>query len=139
LSHIASSSYIYSKYKKTYAWTNSTFEFLNNKTYKIYNPSTEDMNITIMGKALNISSVEIYPGWNWIGYPSRVVRTVKTLIQEPEVGDIILSQDNETIYKYIDSQSGNSWTDTTFEFEPNKGYKYYSKSTTMKTIEIIFD
>ncbi len=59
-------------------------------------------------------------GWNWISYPYNEERTISSVIQNPEEGDFIVSQEGFT--EYADGY----WEGTIQNFVPGAGYIYKS-------------
>ncbi|MBR4788041.1 MAG: hypothetical protein IK013_09250 [Bacteroidales bacterium] len=104
-----------------YEWTNAEMVMVN---------VTEDCTITLAGPTVDPSTVEIeiYPEWNWIGFPVDVETNIEVAMGdfEPIDEDIIASSTEG--YDYL-----GEWIDIE-TLVPGQGYMYYSNSTETKTL-----
>ena len=104
-----------------YEWTNAEMVMVN---------VTEDCTITLAGPTVDPSTVEIeiYPEWNWIGFPVDVETNIEVAMGdfEPIDEDIIASSTEG--YDYL-----GEWIDIE-TLVPGQGYMYYSNSTEPKTL-----
>ena len=104
-----------------YEWTNAEMVMVN---------VTEDCTITLAGPAVDPSTVEIeiYPEWNWIGFPVATETAIEVAMGdfEPIDEDIIASSTEG--YDYL-----GEWIDIE-TLVPGQGYMYYSNSTETKTL-----
>ena len=72
------------------------------------------------------ATIELYPGWNWIGYPYTNTLDFATMFTSftPAAGDYIKSQ-----YGYAEYYEGYGWFGSLTVFLPCKGYMYKSNRT----------
>ena len=77
------------------------------------------------------ATFELYPGWNWIGYPSTNTLDFATLFNSftPMTGDYIKSQ-----FGYAEYYEGYGWFGSVEIFLPCKGYMYMSNRTEPVTV-----
>lgn len=68
-------------------------------------------------------TINLQPGWNWIGYPVDGSQTIKSALAGyvAEEGDKLIGQDGFTTF------SDGAWTGTLTSFETGKGYMLYTK------------
>ena len=87
--------------------------------------------ITLAGVPVNPSEevITIYPGNNWIGFPSGSSMTLDTAFSSlsPVNGDVVKSQGGSSVY------TNGIWIGSVNILEPGQGYIYYSKATDVKT------
>ena len=108
------------------SWNNSSFTFDNKSMYIAFIEAPSTYNLVVTGNTDTSVSINLVAGWNWISYPSTISKTVGTLISNQEANDQILSQTSNT--KYTSNFFGSSWNNSSFTFDPNIGYKYFSVS-----------
>ncbi|MBR5082163.1 MAG: fibronectin type III domain-containing protein [Bacteroidales bacterium] len=110
-------------------WIPESLPFDVREMYKIQVSAACELSLT--GILVNPSEEEltIYPGNNWIGFPSNASMTVLEAFAglNPVSGDIVKSQTGSSVY------NGSTWIGTVDNLEPGQGYLYYSKATDVKT------
>ena len=93
----------------------------------------EDMVVTLSGVPSNPAdyTINIYPGWTWIGFPSSEAVAVEDAFAdfEAEDGDKIMSVEDYTTYAGEWGAAGDLE-----ELVPGTGYMYFSNSTQPKTL-----
>ena len=110
-------------------WIPESMPFDIREMYKIQVSAACE--ITLTGVLVDPSEEEItiYPGNNWIGFPSGTSMTLTSAFAglSPVSGDIVKSQRGSSVY------NGSTWVGTVDTLEPGQGYLYYSKATDVKT------
>ena len=101
----------------------------NEQTYMIKTIAACEVVLTGAAKAeVEYYTIEINPGWNWIGFPNGESISVEAAMIEfeAEEEDQIQSQENATEY------TGDEWFGDLEIFVPGQGYMYLSNSNTIK-------
>ena len=101
----------------------------NEQTYMIKTIAACEVVLTGAAKAeVEYYTIEINPGWNWIGFPNGEAISVEAAMIEfeAEEEDQIQSQENATEY------TGDEWFGDLEIFVPGQGYMYLSNSNTIK-------
>ena len=105
-----------------YEWTNGEMIMVE---------VVEDCTITLAGPTVDPSTVEIeiYPEWNWIGFPVATETPIEVALAgfEPEDEDAI--QGYAGTSDYMDE-----WLGEIMTLVPGQGYMYLSNSTEQKTL-----
>jgi hypothetical protein len=85
--------------------------------------NTSEGELLIKGTKLDVSTVNLYKGWNWIGYPINLKTEINNMIKNASHLDYIISQDNFSIYYDLENFKG--WYPI-FVLKPGNGFKYKS-------------
>ena len=111
-------------------WIPNNMAFDIREMYKIQ--VSEACTITLTGVPVNPSEelITIYPGNNWIGFPSGASMTVDAAFSSlnPVDGDIVKSQMGSSVYSSVVG-----WVGTVTTIEPGQGYVYRSNASSNKT------
>ena len=111
-------------------WIPNNMAFDIREMYKIQ--VSEACAITLTGVPVNPSEelITIYPGNNWIGFPSGASMTVDAAFSSlsPVDGDIVKSQMGSSVYSSVVG-----WVGTVTTIEPGQGYVYRSNASSNKT------
>ena len=91
-----------------------------------------DCEIELEGMVANLANhaITIYPGWNWIGFPSSEELNLEDALAdfEAEEGDQLTEAELYTEYGF------GMWIGDVATLVPGRGYMYYSNSTQPKTL-----
>ena len=104
---------------------------LNNETmYMINLESPVSLTLTAPLTKASLHPVTLYPGWNWIGYPSADTIPVEKALSSitPNEGDMIKNQSQSSQY------SGTGWLGAVKEMVPGEGYMYYNTGEESQTL-----
>ena len=109
-----------------YVWTNADMIMVE---------AIEDCTITLAGPIVDPSTVEIeiYPGWNWIGFPVATETDIEVAMAgfEPEEEDVIASNFGSCDYL-------GEWLGDFATLVPGQGYMYNSMSTDPEPKILVF-
>ena len=110
-------------------WLPESLPFDIREMYKIQVSAACEFSLTGVPVDPSEEEITIYPGNNWIGFPSSSSMTVDAAFDgfNPVSGDIVKSQRGSSVY------NGSTWVGTVDTLEPGQGYLYYSKATEVKT------
>ena len=106
-----------------YEWTNAEMVMVE---------VTEECTIALSGPTVTPSTVEIeiYPGWNWIGFPLSTETAIGVAMADFE------AEEEDAIQSNVEGTSDylGEWIGDVLTLVPGQGYMYYSNSTEPKTL-----
>ena len=101
----------------------------NEQTYMIQAVAACEVVLTGTAKAeVEDYTIEINPGWNWIGFPSGEAVSVEDAMADFEAEE----EDQIQSKYYVTEYTGDEWFGDLETFVPGQGYMYLSMSDTVK-------
>jgi hypothetical protein len=84
--------------------------------------------------SLGNTPITLNPGWNWIGFPSSLDLSVSDALSlfDPQPSDVIKGRNGYASFVIYGSYS--FWSGSLSSLVPGQGYKYYSNSSSPKTV-----
>ena len=112
-------------------WLGPLNDMIPGKGYMIHMVQAKDLRVMGTPADPTTTSIEIQPGWNWIGYvPQNSMSLTEAFVNfTPQDGDLIQSQSLSAQY-----HTGIGWTGNLTTLEPGKMYKYYSNSMGVRVL-----
>ena len=129
---VISASEMYTEYYGNGFWIGDLNEvgITNEQMYMV--EIVNDCEIELEGAVANPAdhAITIYPGWNWIGFPSSEELSLEDALAdfEAEEGDVFSEPELYTEYGF------GMWIGDVATLVPGRGYMYYSNSTQPKTL-----
>ncbi len=110
----------YSMFHDELNWVGSLTHLEAGKTYKIY--SNEGWTLRFTGKAVDLArhELDIFPGWNWIGYASQQILDINGALDAYSAGDGDRIKSQTAFAAYLGDVD--SWEGSLKYLMPGEGY-----------------
>ncbi|MFO7991326.1 MAG: Ig-like domain-containing protein [Thermoplasmata archaeon] len=95
-----------------------------NRNMGIWIQMINDDSLTIRGTEPSTTNIDLYPGWNMVGYPSTIMGNNGLPVEVTKIGVFNASCEYNIEYNY---------TPSTYNFEPGKAYWIYNSGSTTVT------